>query len=145
MREQLALHSGKGTCAACHAKFDPYGFALESFDVMGAFRANYRVAAPMPAGKNARWKDGLPVDSTGVTPDGKPFSGVRQLREILAKSPADIARGVTRHLITYATGQPSTPLDQAAIEAIVAGSAKDGHGLRSLVHGVVQSDLFRSK
>lgn len=145
LREQLALHSGKGTCAACHAKFDPYGFALESFDVMGAFRANYRVAAPMPAGKNARWKDGLPVDSTGVTPDGKPFSGVRQLREILAKSPADIARGVTRHLITYATGQPSTPLDQAAIEAIVAGSAKDGHGLRSLVHGVVQSDLFRSK
>src|SRR5207344_2920422 len=46
LREQLALHSSQGTCQNCHAKFDPYGFALESFDVMGAFRATYREADP---------------------------------------------------------------------------------------------------
>jgi mono/diheme cytochrome c family protein len=143
LREQLALHSGKGSCAACHAKFDPYGFALESFDVMGNFRTHYRLADAAPS--KSKWKDGLPVDSTGVTPDGRAFAGVKQLREMLAKNPDQLARGVTRHLLTYATGQPATPLDQPTIEAIVQGAAKDDFGLRSLVHGVVQSEVFRSK
>jgi mono/diheme cytochrome c family protein len=145
LREQLALHSSKGSCAACHARFDPYGFALESFDVMGNFRTKYRaVDSTAPKGKS-KWKDGLPVDSTGVTPDGKAFAGVTQLREMLAKNPEALARGVTRLLLTYATGQPAGPVDQSVIEAIVKGAAKDEYGLRSLVHGVVQSELFRSK
>jgi hypothetical protein len=49
LREQLAMHRDKGSCAACHAKFDPYGFALESFDPTGASRNNYRVANPAAA------------------------------------------------------------------------------------------------
>ncbi|MFM8729519.1 MAG: DUF1588 domain-containing protein, partial [Planctomycetaceae bacterium] len=111
LREQLALHSGKGSCAACHAKFDPYGFALETFDVMGNFRTSYRqIDSTAPKGQSP-WKDGLPVDSTGVTPDGKAFAGVQELRAMLAKQPDQHARGVTRHLLTYATGQPATPLD----------------------------------
>ncbi|MBM3997206.1 MAG: DUF1585 domain-containing protein [Planctomycetes bacterium] len=44
-----------------------------------------------------------------------------------------------------ASGQPATPLGQPTIEAIVKGSAKDDYGLRSLVHGIVQSETFRSK
>jgi mono/diheme cytochrome c family protein len=142
LREQLALHRGKGSCAACHARFDPYGFALESFDVMGSFRTNYRVADP---GSKKKWKEGLPVDCSGTAPGGKAFAGVKELRAMLAGQPEQLARGVTRHLITYATGQPATPVDQPAIEAIVKAAAKDDHGLRSLVHGVVQSELFRSK
>ncbi len=145
LREQLALHSGKGSCAACHAKFDPYGFALESFDVMGNFRTSYRIAENPPIKGKSKWKDGLPVDSTGVTPDGKAFAGVNELRTMLAKNPEQLARGVTRHLLTYATGQPATPLDQSAIEVILKSAAKDEYGLRSLVHGVVQSELFRMK
>ena len=35
IREQLALHRNNQACAGCHAKFDPAGFALESFDVIG--------------------------------------------------------------------------------------------------------------
>jgi len=145
LREQLALHSGKGSCAACHAKFDPYGFALESFDVMGNHRTSYRQLDSTAPKGNSKWKDGLPVDSTGVTPDGKAFAGVKELRAMLAKQPDQLARGVTRHLLTYATGQPATPLDQPTIEAIVKGAAKDDYGLRSLVHGIVQSETFRSK
>lgn len=152
LREQLELHRGKGSCAACHARFDPYGFALESFDVMGGFRTKYRVAdlevAQLPPSQRqgtSKWKAGLPVDCTGTTPDGKAFSGVRELRQVLAKNPEQLARGVTRHLITYSTGEPATHLDQPTIDAIVKNAAGEGYGLRSLVHGVIQSDLFRSK
>ena len=144
LREQLALHSSQGSCAACHAKFDPYGFALESFDVTGTYRKTYRVLNPeRKAGP--WWTEGLPVDCSGKTPTGQTFADIRELRQTLAQNPAQLARGVTRHLITYATGAPPTRLDQPAIESIVTAAAKNNHGLRSLVHGVVQSELVRSK
>ena len=144
LREQLALHSSQGSCAACHAKFDPYGFALESFDVTGTYRKTYRVLNPeRKAGP--WWTEGLPVDCSGKTPTGQTFADIRELRKAVAQNPAQLARGVTRHLVTYATGAPATRLDQPAIESIVTATAKNNHGLRSLVHGVVQSELFRSK
>ncbi len=146
LREQLELHRKGTSCAACHAKFDPYGFALESFDVTGAFRTHYRTANPDKTAKGApHWVDGLPVDPTGVTPDGKPFAGIQELRAMLAKNPEPLARGFARHLLTYATGEPAAPLDQLAIEAIVQASAKDGYGVRTLIHALVQSELFHSK
>jgi mono/diheme cytochrome c family protein len=149
LREQLALHREKGSCAACHAKFDPYGFALESFDPMGASRSNYRILNPAAEAQTGRyaaaWMPGPLVDSSGETPDGQRFADIRELRRILADRPERLARGVTRHLVTYATGAPVTRLDQPAIDAIVEGAAKDGYGLRSLINGVVQSELFRWK
>ncbi len=152
LREQLALHSQQASCAACHAEFDGYGFALESFDVTGRFRTNYRVLdtdalklPPQERRGRQLWKDGLSVDAAGVTPEGKPFSGVRDLRAMLASDPAQLARGVALHLATYATGAECTPVDDPAIEAIVKSAAASGYGLRSIVHAVIQSDLFRNK
>ncbi len=149
LREQLALHASKGSCQACHARFDPYGFALESFDVTGALRTRYRVANPdyaqEPPETRRKWREGLPVDCSGTTPDGQPFAGVNDLRQLLARHPERLARGVTRHLLTYATGAPATYVDERAIDAIVQAAADKDYGLRSLVHGVVQSDTFRYK
>lgn len=152
LREQLSLHRGSGSCAGCHARFDPYGFALESFDVTGHFRTNYREADPElatlnPSQRKSRpgWRDGRLVDSSGQTPDGRSFAGVAELRKLLASHPEQLARGVTRHLVTYATGAPATAVDQPAIDRIVAQSARDDYGLRSLVHSLVQSELFRAK
>ena len=98
----------------------------------GRFRTKYR-------------GNGLPVDCSGTSPDGVAFKGVQELRSQLAKSPERLAFGVTRHLLTYATGTPTTALDRQAIEQIVAQAKQDDYGLKSLVHRVVQSDLFRTK
>jgi hypothetical protein len=152
LREQLALHRSNASCAGCHAKFDPYGFALESFDVTGGYRKNFRDVDPTVAaipiyqrkGKLA-WRDGLPVDCSGQTPDGQAFSGIVELRKILAKNPDQLACGVTRHLVTYATGAIPSRIDQPAIDAIVKSTAKDDYGLRSLIHAMVQSELFQWK
>jgi hypothetical protein len=152
VREQLALHSQDGSCASCHKKFDPFGFALESFDVMGQFRKNYRMLNPELAGLKpgqrkgkTLWDDGLPVNASGVTPDGKPFEDLTGLRKLLSQQPEKLAWGVTWHLATYATGAPSGPLDRKAIQQIVDSSKQKDYGLRTLVHGVVQSELFRTK
>ncbi len=39
IREQLAKHRNNVVCASCHARIDPPGFAMESFDVIGGYRA----------------------------------------------------------------------------------------------------------
>jgi hypothetical protein len=151
LREQIALHSSKGSCKACHAKFDGYGFALESFDVVGAHRTAYRrpnpevIKLPPHQRTESTWESGLPVDCSGTTPEGKTFAGINELRRMLAADPSPLARGVVRHLVTYGTGEPATTVDDPAIAAIVQNGAKDTYGLRTLVHGVVQSELFRSK
>jgi hypothetical protein len=150
-REQLDMHR-RGTCSVCHAKFDPYGFALENFDVTGAYRQTYRVLneevekqAPALRAGRQRWRQGLPVDPSGATPRGEQFEDIRSLRGVVARDPAGLAKGFVRHLVTYSTGEPASPLDEAAVEAIVRHAASSQYGVRSLVHAVVQSELFRSK
>jgi hypothetical protein len=152
LREQLALHSKDGSCAHCHKKFDPYGFALESFDVMGQFRTKYRVldeqlsTLPLHQRKGkSLWHDGLPVDSSGLTPEGEPFQDIVELRKALSSHPEKLAWGVTWHLLTYATTTPTTALDRKTVQRIVDSAAFDDFRLRSIVHGIVQSDLFRWK
>ena len=118
LREQLALHRGKGSCAACHARFDPDGFALESFDVAGAYRRRYREADPDAArlppnqrkGRRA-WREGLPVDSSGKTPDGAHSPACSNCVSSWRTIPSSW-RGVMRHLVTYSTGEPAAHLDQ---------------------------------
>jgi len=48
-------------------------------------------------------------------------------------------------LITYATGRAPQAADQAVVEAIVVKIGADNYGLRSLVHEIVQSELFQNK
>ena len=143
LREQLAMHGSKGSCAACHARFDPFGFALESFDVTGAFRTRYRVADLRPRERQGTWRDGLPVDSTGETPPASP-SPASPICGALASNPAQLARGVTRHLITYATGRRDAHR-RARDRGHRRGRRRPRLRPVPLVHGVVQSETFRWK
>ena len=63
IRTQLAKHRQNAACATCHAKIDPPGFALESFDVIGRWRERYRIYANDKVGMgrppaNQRWSHG---------------------------------------------------------------------------------------
>ncbi|MFT7444532.1 MAG: hypothetical protein ACI9AF_001436, partial [Granulosicoccus sp.] len=44
LRDRLAKHMASKTCAVCHRKIDPPGFALESFDQLGRWRDRYSKA-----------------------------------------------------------------------------------------------------
>ncbi|MSU23119.1 MAG: DUF1592 domain-containing protein [Opitutus sp.] len=153
IRQQLAKHRADESCAVCHRKMDPAGFALESFDVMGAWRDRYRgVDEKMPAekglGKNGHsfeFHFGLPVDAAGELPDGRTFQDVREFKNLLRHEDVALARNLTRQLVVYATGSPVRFSDRAAIEQILQGAKPADYGVRSLVHQIVQSDLFRSK
>ena len=56
-----------------------------------------------------------------------------------------IARNAASQLITYSTGAPVSFGDRQALETILDGAEKDRYGLRTLIHQIVQSDLFTHK
>ncbi len=99
-------------------------------------------------GKNGqpfKFRMGPAVDPSATLPDGRTFHDVRELKRLLLADERQIARNLVGQLVTYATGTPVRFGDRAEVERIVDSTAKRGFGTRSLVHAIVQSDLFRSK
>src|SRR4029077_20526648 len=108
IREQLAKHRQRAECASCHAKIDPPGFALESFDVIGGWRDYYRsVGKGEPAvvnGRTMRNLKGPAVNPADVLPDGRRFGNIDEYKQLLLKDRDQLARALTEKLLTYGTG-----------------------------------------
>jgi len=141
IREQLAKHRNVESCARCHRDIDPPGFALESFDVTGGWRDHYRAMGE----DSRRVTQGPPVDSTGVLPDGRHFENIDDYKLLLLQDKDQLARNMTEKLISYAIGAEPTPLDKPEIERIVSLVSEKDYGFRSLIHNVVQSELFKNR
>jgi len=152
IRQQLDKHRTLETCAACHAKIDPAGFALENFDVMGGWRESYRAEGEgVPekgigkSGQKFAFHTSLPVDASGQLPDGRKFRDIREFKQLLLDDEKQIARNLVRQLAIYATGAPVRFSDRAQIEEILHRSSSSHYGVRSLVLELVQSKLFLNK
>ena len=152
IRQQLDKHRTLETCANCHAKIDPAGFALENFDVMGGWRDYYRAegdGVPEPGigkgGQKFTFHRAQPVDASGQLPDGRKFHDIRELKQLLLADEKQVARNLTRQLSVYATGAPVRFADREQIEQILERASSSHDGVRSLLLELVQSELFRNK
>lgn len=152
IRETLKKHQSVETCAACHRRIDPPGFALECFDPVGSYRQRYRLSKGVKrtavVGLRFLQKDyspGPPVDCTGQTEDGFTFNGIRDFRQHLMKSKKQVARNLLSQLITFATGAEIQFADRAQVEAILDRQGKADYPLRRLIHDVVHSRMFRCR
>ncbi len=139
IREQLDKHRQSASCAFCHVKIDPLGFALENFDVMGGWRENYRVLR----GPNlAMTRNGPKVEADAALPDGRAFQNIDELKKLLLEDKDQLARALTEKLLIYATGRGLRFSDRAVVKEIVARSRARNYGFRSLIHEIVQSRMF---
>ncbi len=153
IRQQLEKHRLDTNCASCHAKIDPPGFALEAFDVMGGYRDRYRaindkVPAKKGVGMNGQafvFHFGLPVDCAGTMADGKSFQDIRELKQLLLRDEKALARNLACQLAIYATGAPMSFSDRESIERILDRSSGNRWGVRSIIHSIVQCELFLNK
>lgn len=153
IREQLAKHRADTACASCHAKMDPPGFALEAFDVIGGFRTRYRSIGdgdPAPRGGidpfiGISFKLGPPVDASGILPDERHFQDVLEYQQLVAGDSFLLLKNLAQQLTIYSTGRDVAFGDREPIAAIVDRTLKNGGGVRSLIHEVVQSELFKTK
>ena len=128
IREQLAKHREIATCAECHRKIDPLGFALENFDAIGRWRDQY--------GK------GMPVNPAGKLPSGEAFASAGEFKNLMAQKHDQFTRCLTQKLLTYATGREQVPTDRPVIDSILREMKKDNQGLRDLIHLIVLSEVF---
>jgi cytochrome c553 len=152
IREQLAKHKAIASCAACHARIDPPGNALENFDVIGGWRESYRISRagprkmiPTGRGRTTWMHYGAKVEAADALEDGRPFTDVDGFKKLLLEKPEPFARGLTEKLMVYATGHELEFADRAAIESIVADGKQKHYGFRALIHALVQSETFRNK
>lgn len=154
IREQLDQHRAIDSCNACHARFDPAGFALESFDVAGGLRERYRTTTsgagdPVEGiGKNGhafKFKLGPEIESGGTLLSGESFDDVRDLKQLFVADQRQLARNLVHQLVVYATGAAVSFSDRAEVEAMLDRAAENDYGVRTLIHEVAQSEMFRRK
>jgi hypothetical protein len=118
----------------------------------GAWRDRYRsVGQGEPVqgighnGNYFRFSLGPPVDPSGELPGGARFSDVRELKQCLVNDEEQLARNLVQQLAVYATGARIRFSDRPIIAKMLARSRASGYGVRTMVHELVQSDLFRNK
>ena len=162
VREQLEAHRQEPVCASCHAKFDPPGMALEAFDVIGGWRAGYRVLDPQkttPEAKleydmfgyrpdtppNVRYRIGAAVDASAELADGRAFEDVHGLKRLLLGDTRQVARSLAEKLLIYATGARTSFADRREIERIVDAAEAHDYGARTILEQVVLSEAFHRK
>ncbi len=131
LREMMALHSKSPTCAACHVRMDPIGFALENYDAIGRWRAD---------------DDGAAIDASGQLPGGIAFDGPLGLRRVLATEFRDaFVTTVSEKLLTYALGRGLEYYDKPTVRAIVSEAGDNEYRLANLIVSVVKSKPFQMR
>lgn len=143
IRQQLDLHRSDQSCNRCHARIDPPGFALEEFDVIGGKRPWHRTdGADGEAVLKIQYRNKATMDSGGVLVDGKPFKDFIQYRELLKGQSDQVVFALAKKLLVYGTGRPVTVADRKHVEQVVEVVKRKNNGLRSMIHAIVDSEMF---
>src|SRR5216684_1167431 len=136
MREQMEAHRADATCAACHARMDPLGFALENYSGIGKYRTK---------------EAGRAIDPSGKLPDGTEFKGLNGLKQVLVTSRReDFIAAVTDRLLTYALGRGLESYDRPAVRSIVReANRQDSNAtapsLTAIINAIVKSTPFQMR
>jgi hypothetical protein len=117
--------------------------------VIGGWRERYRsVGDGEPVilnGRKVRYLNGPAVDAADVLPDGRRFRNIDEYKQLLLEDKDQLAHALAEKLLGYATGAAPASADEQEIDDIVSRIRGKDYGFRSLVHEVVQSQLFQQK
>ena len=134
VRARMEQHRSNPACAACHAKMDPLGFALENFDAVGQWRSTDAEAD-------------APIDASGALPDGRPFTTPAEFRQGLLAEPwaSEFVGTVIEKLLTYAVGRGLDHHDAPAVRSIRREAGMADYRWSSIVLAIVRSAPFRMR
>ena len=127
-RQRLEKHRKDPNCAACHARLDPLGFALENFDPVGRWRTEV---------------SGEVVDASGELSGGVVIVGPEALKQVLLERRQLFLRHLTEKMLAYALGRGVEYYDIPAVKRITEVVAADGHRAPRLILEIVRSAPFR--
>lgn len=131
LRQRLKQHQAQQSCAACHAKIDPLGFALENYDAVGRWRDRYR--------------SGLQIDSSGKLFGEIEFTSIESFKDAILSRPEIFLRGFSEHLLSYALGRQLKIDDKPVVNHIVRRAIEDQGQFSSIVMAIATSHAFLHK
>ncbi len=131
VRELQERHRREPLCAACHARMDPLGLALENFNALGMWRDT---------------ENKQPIDASGTLLTGEKFDGIRQLKAIIKdQHRLDFYRCLTEKLLTYALGRGLEYYDEYTVDQIVERLDREQGKFSALLMGIIESAPFQKQ
>ncbi len=131
IRQRLKEHATNQSCASCHAKIDPLGFVLESYDPVGRWRDKYT--------------GGLPVDASGKLFGEDEFKNIVEFKDAILARPEEFMRGFSEHLLSYALGRELKITDKPSVDRITRKVMEDHGRFSTVVVEIAKSLPFRNK
>jgi hypothetical protein len=131
-RERFAAHSNDPTCAACHSKIDPPGFAFESYDAVGHFRSR---------------EGDKPIDTAvtlvNVAPDiDGSYPNARAMLEHFAASKT-AGDCYALQWFRYALKREPVTRDACTLKRALGAFQTSQGGVKDLVRALASADAFR--
>jgi len=133
-RELVELHQRRAVCASCHKKMDVIGFGLENFDTIGKWRDTEAVG-----------RQKVPIEPGGTLPGGAAFSDIKGLKAVLLEEDDRLAQELVESMLAYGLGRTIEFSDADAVATILDNLKRDDYRIRSMVHEIATSLLFRTK
>jgi cytochrome c551/c552 len=127
-RAALEKHRSLAVCANCHARMDPWGFALENYNGIGAWRAT---------------EGGKPIDTKSVLLDGTLLDGPAGVQKVLQARRDQFVQTVSEKLMVYALGRPVEYYDRPALRKVAKEAAESNNRWSSVILGIVNSMPFQ--
>ena len=159
IKDTINEHRNNPICASCHSKMDPFGLALENFDVFGRWRDKYskfvvtkttiEVTAEGKTKKTEKtarkFEPTTKVDASTVHRDGRPIAGIEGLKKLMLEDQDKIARNVLTKLSEYAMGREMHYADSEMINRLLAASRKNDYKLRDLMVSIIADESFTKR
>jgi hypothetical protein len=124
-RQLIERHTSDAACAKCHARIDPYGFALEQYDAIGRLRPQA-------------------VDTKTKLLDGKEIEGIQGLREYLVKDRHDdVMQQFCRKLLGYSLSRSVQLSDEPLLAEMQSKLEANDYRFSVAVETIVTSRQFR--
>ncbi len=134
VREMIELHQAKAQCASCHAKIDPIGYGLETFDAVGLWRNEAKVGKKL-----------VKTESGGTFPDGRKYRDFKGFKAVVMSHKDGFAQSLVEAITSYGIGKVIEFSDGGGLDEMTTLLVRDGYRIKSLVHNLVQSKLFQTK
>ena len=158
IKDNINEHRKDPNCASCHSKMDPFGLAMEGFDVLGRYRETYQkfVVTKIPEEKKdgkvvkqeritSKFVDTTKVDSDAVHRDGRAIDGMEGLKRLMLEDKDKIARNLLTKLSEYVMGREMNYSDSEMIDRLLEASKKNDYKLRDLMVSIIADESFTKR
>ena len=159
IKDSMNMHRNNPNCASCHVKMDPFGLALENYDVFGRWRDTYskfvltkttiEITTEGKTKKTERiegkYEPTTEVEASTVHRDGRPIAGIEGLKKLMLEDQDKIARNILTKLSEYAMGRQMNYADSEMLHRLLEASKKNDYKLRDLMVSIIADESFTKR